>query len=63
MKNRQLYTITVGDLLDALKNYDRSDRLFFGNGDLSLNKVKTYGDKVHIDFNELYRIEDKCQEV
>ena len=56
------YTISVGDLLDALKKYDRSDRLFFGNGDLSLHDVKTYGDKVHIDFNELYHIEDKRQD-
>lgn len=53
------YTITVGELLDKLEKYQRTDLLFFGEGDLSLHKVKTYGDKVQISFNELYRTEDK----
>lgn len=57
------YTITVGELLDKLEKYKRTDHLFFGNGDLSLHEVKTYGDKVHIDFNELYRIVDKRREI
>ena len=51
------YTITVGELLDRLKNYDRSDNLFFGGGDLSFYRVKSRGDKlVGIEFNQLYQV-------
>lgn len=51
------YTITVGELLDQLKIYDRSDNLFFGNGNLSLYRVKSRGDDlVGIEFNQLYQV-------
>lgn len=51
------YTITVGDLLDALANHDRTDRLFFGSGDLSFYRVKSRGDDlVGIEFNQLYQV-------
>ena len=50
------YCITVGELLDDLKNYDRSDRLYFGNGDLSFYRVKLRSDMATIEFNQLYQI-------
>ncbi len=50
------YTITVGDLLDGLQNYDRSDLLYFGNGDLSYFRVKARGEMATIEFNQLYEI-------
>jgi hypothetical protein len=57
MSNNKPYTITVGDLLDALKHYNRSDRLFFGNGDLSFHRIKSRGDDLTgIEFNQLYQV-------
>lgn len=51
------YTITVGDLLDDLAIHNRSDRLFFGGGDLSFYRVKSRGDDlVGIEFNQLYQV-------
>lgn len=50
------YTITVGALLDELKNYNKSDRLYFGNGDLSFFRVKLRGDVATIEFNQLYQV-------
>jgi hypothetical protein len=54
--NSKPYTITIGELLEYLKNYDRSDRLYFGNGDLSFHRVKTRGDMATIEFNQLYQV-------
>lgn len=51
------YTITVGDLLDDLANYDRSDHIFFGSGDLSFSRIKSRGDKLAgIEFNQIYTV-------
>ena len=54
--SKKPYTITVGDLLDELKNYDRSDLLYFGNGDLSFHRIKARGDMATIEFNQLYQV-------
>lgn len=51
------HTITVGDLIDALKIHKRTDSLFFGNGDLAFYRVKSRGDDlVGIEFNQLYQV-------
>lgn len=50
------YTITVGELLDALAVYDRSDLLYFGNGDLEYHRVKARGDMATIEFNQIYQV-------
>lgn len=58
-KRQKPYTITVGELIDDLSIHNRTDRLFFGSGDLSYSRVKSRGDDlVGIEFNQLYQIQD-----
>ncbi|HBP87147.1 MAG TPA: hypothetical protein DD706_05560 [Nitrospiraceae bacterium] len=52
------YTMTVGELLDYLKNVPPDTDLFFGNGDLSFYRTEWRGDKfLQIEFNQVYTVE------
>jgi len=53
----KLHTITVGDLLDSLKNFKAEDKIFFGSGDLEFSRIRQLENKmVQIDFHQLYTI-------
>lgn len=60
MNMKQMKTITVGQLRDALSLYADDTPMFFGSGDLSFSRVKNRdgapNDLVQIEFGEIYQI-------
>lgn len=52
-------TMTVADLISELSRLDKNDKLYFGNGDLSFNRMKYRGENlVSLEFNEIYSVDN-----
>jgi hypothetical protein len=48
--------MTTGDLKKQLSGFNDDSELIFGTGDLIFYRTKLQGDKVQIEFNEIYDV-------
>lgn len=50
--------MTIGDLKKQLSGFNDDSELIFGTGDLTFYRTKPQGDRVQIEFAEVYEVEE-----